>query len=143
MRGIHKRKEWRNGARDTDDWVGPMHFSEKFDALTEVSTNSYYFIICGISLASAAMLINLDFHYVIGGIVMLIALITVAASVGFAFAEYAVLDRGDLKGLYELRVINFWVMRLIVFAVVPFFLWVVVLMFTRSGTVTPTPAPIG
>lgn len=105
----------------------------KFDALNSVSTVHYQWGSFAMTSIAIAVLINLDFHYVLGGILTLIGIAILIASVAFSVAEQRAVEKEDYGSLYGIRKINFWTIRALLALQIPFLLWAAVLMFERQG----------
>ena len=85
-----------------------------------------------ISIANA-ILINLDLHYIPGGILTMISVLMMIAAFGFSVYEQWCFEKADLVTLYKARSAGLWTLRLLIFLEIPFLIWVIVLMFERAN----------
>jgi hypothetical protein len=103
----------------------------KFAILHEISMSHYQWNNLALSLAAVAILVNLDLHYIPGGILMMIAIVIILASFAYSIVKQHYADIQNFEKLYAAQVAGFWVIGITLICQVPFLLWAAVIMFQR------------
>jgi hypothetical protein len=105
--------------------------NRKFTVLHEISMSHYQRNNLALSLAAVAILVNLDLHYIPGGILMMIAIVIILASFAYSVVKQHYAKTQDFEKLHAAQVAGFWVIGIILICQVPFLLWAAVIMFQR------------
>ena len=103
----------------------------KFTILHEISMSHYQWNNLALSLAAVAILVNLDLHYIPGGILMLIAIVIIGASFAYSVAKQHYAGIQNFEKLYAVQVVGFWVIGILLMLQTPFLLWAAIIMFQR------------
>lgn len=137
-------KEEEEEERENDDinnvHASRMRLKADFKDINAIATNFYQWNALALTILAAAILINLDLHFIPGAMLTLIAITMIFLSFILCSYEYFYMDAGNYRMLYKVRVIGFWLLRLILMVQIPFLLWVVVIMFERVN-ITPVACP--
>jgi len=121
--------------REPEPDTPPDLFSleRKFQLLNGISDTFYRWSNLSLSVTAVAILINLDLHYLPGGILISIAIVMFVVSFSLSVVEHRYLEKMDLEGLYKAKVVGGWLLRVAFLSQLPFFFWAMVLMFERAN----------
>ena len=128
-----KKLKLAKPAQESEPDPNVLSVERKFQLLNGISDSFYRWSNLSLSLTAVAILINLDLHYIPGGILISIAIVMFAVSFGLSVAEQRYLDNMDLEGLYKSKVVGLWLLRAAFLLQLPFFFWAMVLMFERAN----------
>lgn len=85
-----------------------------------------------LALVGTGVLINIDFHFMIGGTVTLLGIILLLCTVCINIATE--FYSNDTKRLRYLDCVLLWIVRVICFVLIGLFLWTVIIMYSKSNT---------
>lgn len=98
------------------------------DRSTQLAHNS---ILYALTILVAAQFIFFNVHSVIGGIITIISVVTIMIQLIFQTFEKIYLDKKNISRLNEIWDIHFWINKIILIINIPFFIWVIVLLFIK------------
>ena len=119
-------------ATETDRDDLDAKIERKLAIINGISTAHYQWGSFALTSIAIAVLINLDFHYILGGILTILGICILAVSIVFSVLEQKYANDDDMQNLLRMRTIYFWLVRVLLSAQIPFFLWAVVLMFEKA-----------
>lgn len=102
-----------------------FRYHERIEALYYNGT------IHALTIVLIAQFIFFNLHYVIGGTLTVLALVSVGAQVAISAAEWSYVQRSAVRRLHYTLGVHFWLNRGFLLLYVPFMLWAVVLMYER------------
>jgi hypothetical protein len=106
---------------------------QQLQLLGGISDTQYRWNNLSLSVTAVSILINLDLHYLPGGILISIAVVMFISSFILCSVEQRCLERFDLESLYKTKFAGFWMLRLFFAVQIPFYIWAMVLMFQRAN----------
>jgi hypothetical protein len=108
-----------------------MKLNSYFLYLERSNQLSHTSILYALTILIGSQFIFFNLHYIIGGILTIISLMTIAIQVIFQTFEKIYLDKKNIFQLNKIWNIHFWINKIMLLINFPFLIWVVVLMFIK------------